>query len=79
MRPQAAARGWRIAGDAQALQGGAAEALELYRRAAHAQIRISDWVGMQVTVTHAAALSSAEVGGTLDKLSAELSMLGGAR
>ena len=75
----AAARCWRMAGDAEALQGAAAEALQFYRRAAHAQIRISDWVGMQVTVAHAAALSSAEVGATLERLSSELSMLGGLR
>ena len=75
----ASARCWRLAGDAEALQGSAAEALELYRRAAHAQIRISDWVGMRVTVEHAAALSTDEVGRQLGKLSTELSMLGGPR
>ena len=75
----ASARCWRLAGDAEALQGGVAEALALYRRAAHAQIRISDWIGMEVTVKHAAALSSESVGRQLNKLSAELSLLGGPR
>ena len=75
----AAARCWRIAGDAQALQGAAREALTMYRRAAHAQIRISDWVGMEITVRHAAALTSEDVGRQLSTLSAELSMLGGPR
>ena len=51
----------------------------MYRRAAHAQIRISDWVGMEITVRHAAALTSEDVGRQLSTLSAELSMLGGPR
>ena len=72
----AAARCWRIAGDAEALQDSPADALALYKRAAYGQIRISDWVGMQITVKHASALCSEGVGRRLGKLSAELSMLG---
>ena len=74
----AAARCWRLAGDAEALQGRTAEALALYRRAAHAQIRLGDWVGMQTTMSHASALSTEDVGGQLDRLSIELRMLGSA-